>query len=92
MNCSKFLTSALHRGHLILSLLKHFYPLQVASGHYEVIKVDVYHILFSTDSESRPDPEDQRMEHDGHIDPEPHTPPTKDIGLQVQVTHSFFSI
>ncbi|KAK4303651.1 hypothetical protein Pmani_019424 [Petrolisthes manimaculis] len=34
---------------------------------------------------SWPDPEDQRMEHDGHIDPQPLIPSTKDIGIQVQV-------
>ncbi|KAK4315599.1 hypothetical protein Pmani_013188 [Petrolisthes manimaculis] len=34
---------------------------------------------------SWPDPEDQRMEHDGHIDPQPLIPSTKDIGIQLQV-------
>ncbi|KAK4322997.1 hypothetical protein Pmani_006274 [Petrolisthes manimaculis] len=33
---------------------------------------------------SWPDPEDQRMEHDGHIDPQPLIPFTKDIGIQLQ--------
>lgn len=44
-------------------------------------------ISSTTGPASQPAPENQRMEHDGHIDPEPIIPSTKDIGIQVQVTH-----
>ncbi|XP_045137534.1 uncharacterized protein LOC123519911 [Portunus trituberculatus] len=33
----------------------------------------------------QPDHVDQRMEHDGHVDPESLTPSTQDTGIQVQV-------
>ncbi|XP_045101932.1 uncharacterized protein LOC123498665 isoform X2 [Portunus trituberculatus] len=39
-----------------------------------------------TDLAPQPDHVDQRIEHDGHVDPEPLTPSTQDTGIQLQET------
>ncbi|MPC96609.1 hypothetical protein E2C01_091878 [Portunus trituberculatus] len=38
---------------------------------------------FATHPAPQPDHVDQRIEHDGHVDPEPLTPSTQDTGMQV---------
>ena len=61
-------------------------------GHTGSVTIISYRQIFimssyATDPAPQPDPVDQRVEDDGHVDPEPLTPSTKDTGLQVQVTH-----